>query len=93
MYRSRRQKRRGNQQRNFLYEEVGGCEYQKQSVEHATGGCVKWKTVTKACKVEFIIHTHRETESKAKFGQTEIVEIISYNYDRTCNSMPVKDVP
>ena len=30
--------------------------------KHATGGCVKWKTVTKACKVEFIVHTERDRE-------------------------------
>ena len=42
------------------YEEAGGCEYQKQSREHVTGGCVKSKTVTKVCKVEIIEHTERQ---------------------------------
>ena len=62
MYRSRRQKRRGKQQWNVFYEEVGGCEYQKQSGEHVTGGCINSKTVTKACKVEFIVHRERDRE-------------------------------
>ena len=69
MYRRRRQKRHGNQQ----YEEAGSCEYQKQSREHVTGGCVKSKTVTKACKAEFIVHTQRETERNAKYDETETV--------------------
>ena len=34
--------------------------YQKQSREPVTGGCVKSKTVTKACKVEIIEHTERQ---------------------------------